>query len=182
MERAASINGSFSRARLKMPWIDRYSGETFRVSTRGHHGGAGVARVQNYGEVIEGYEFHPEAKFADAQNQTCGKQTMGLLHRRHVRIGVLTNIGKESNSLEAVQAGIEHEESDIYTEYHDARRSVWATVVLPAVRNVPFVKLELACKGRLSRRALIDIRAGRSTPHLRNQQFLWSIVKGLGLS
>ena len=88
---------------LKLPWIDRYSGKTFCITTRGHHGGAGIARVQTYGDVIESYEFHPEAKFADAQGEPCRKQTVGLLQRRHVRIGLLTNIGKESNSLEEVR-------------------------------------------------------------------------------
>jgi hypothetical protein len=137
--------------------------------------------VQTYGEVIDGYEYHPEAKFADAQGRLCGKQTIGLLQRRHVRIGELTNIGKESNSLEEVQAGLEHDEADVYTEYRDPRRSVWNTKVLPAVRKVPLVTLEGMCKGRLSRRALIDIRAGRSTPHRRNRQFLALVVKKTAL-
>jgi hypothetical protein len=53
--------------------------------------------------------------------------------------------------------------------------------VLPAVKKAPLVTLERACKWRLSRRALINIRAGRSTPHARNQQFLVAMVKKLGL-
>ena len=166
---------------LRSRWIDRYSGATFRVTTKGNHGGPGVALVQTYGDVIESYEYHPEAKFADREGRPCGKQTIGLLQRRHVRIGLLTNIGKESNSLEEVQAGIEHEEADVYTEYRDPQRSHWNTMVLPAVKKAPLVTLERMCKGRLSRRALIDIRAGRSTPHRRNQRLLESCVRRLGL-
>jgi len=90
-------------------------------------------------------------------------------------------MGNESNSLEEVQAGIEHDEADVYIEYQDPRRSYWSTVVMPALREVPLVTLERMCKGRLSRRALIDIRAGRSTPHRRNQELLLSIVRKLGL-
>ena len=47
----------------------------------------------------------------------------------------LTNIGKESNSLEEVQAGIEHDEADVYPVYKDPRRRDWQTKVLPAVRQ-----------------------------------------------
>jgi hypothetical protein len=99
---------------LRTRWIDRYSGDSFRITTKGHHGGPGVARVQTYGEVIESYEYHPEAKFADTEGRACGKQTVGLLQRRHVKIGEVTNIGKESNSLKEVEAGVEHDEADIY--------------------------------------------------------------------
>jgi len=134
-------------------------------------------RVQTYGELIDGYEYHPEAKFADALGQPCGKQTIGLLQRRHVRIGELTNIGKESNRLEEVQAGLEHDDANVYTEYHDPRRNRWNTTVWPAVKRASLATLERMCKGRLSRRALINIRAGRSTPHRRNQEFLESVVK-----
>jgi hypothetical protein len=105
----------------------------------------------------------------------------GRLQRRHVRIGLLTNIGKESNSLEEVQAGIEHEDTDVYTEYRDPRRSHWNTIVLPAVKKAPLVTLERMCKGQLSRRALINIRAGRSTPHRKNQELLASMVRMLSL-
>jgi hypothetical protein len=166
---------------LRTRWIDRYSGDSFRITTKGHHGGPGVARVQTYGEVIESYEYHPETKFADTEGRACGKQTVGLLQRRHVKIGEVTNIGKESNSLEEVEAGVEHDEADIYTEYRDPRRSHWNTVVLPAVKKAPLVTLERMCKGGLSRRALIDIRAGRRTPHRKNQALLLSIVRKLGL-
>jgi len=164
---------------LKTRWIDRYSENTFRITTRGHHGGPGVARVQTYGDIIKSYEYHPEAKFADAKGRPCSRDTVGLLQRRHIRIGLLTNIGKESNSLEEVQAGIEHEEADVYTEYRDPHRSRWVTTVLPAVREAPLVTLERMCRGQLSRRALIDIRAARSTPHRRNQQLLETVVRRL---
>ena len=110
-----------------------------------------------------------KAKFADAQGEPCRKQTVGLLQRRHVRIGLLTNIGKESNSLEEVQAGLVHDEENVYTTYDDPSRGYWQTVILPAVRQAPLAMLVNACAGKLSRRALIDIRAGRSAPHRKNQ-------------
>jgi hypothetical protein len=166
---------------FKTSWIDRYSGKTFRITTRGHHGGPGLARVQTYGEVIESYEYHPEAKFADAQGEPCHKQTIGLLQRRHVRIGLLMNIGKESNSLEEVQAGLVHDEENVYTTYDDPHRSLWQTNVLPALREAPLAMLVKACAGKLSRRALIDIRAGRSNPHHKNRELLVSVARKTGL-
>jgi hypothetical protein len=166
---------------LETEWIDRYSGKRFRISTKGHHGDRRTARVQTFGEVIEAYEYHPEAKCADADGQPCGKQTVGLLQRRHVRINMITPIGKESNSLEEVEAGLVHDEQNVYTVYDDPRRSHWQTKVLPAVKQVSLAMLVDACREKLSRRALIDIRAGRSRPHVRNQRLLESIVRAQGL-
>jgi len=102
---------------LKMEWIDRYSTKRFRITTKGHHGDHRTARVQTYGDVIEAYEYHPEAKCADADGRPCAKQTVGLLQRRHVRIDHITPIGKESNSLEEVEAGLIHDEQNVYTLY-----------------------------------------------------------------
>jgi hypothetical protein len=132
-------------------------------------------------EVIEAYEYHPEAKCAGADGQPCGKRTVGLLRRRQVRIATITPIGKESNGLEEVQAGLVHDEQNVYTVYEDSRRSHWRTKVLPAVQKAPLARLIRACDGKLSRRAIIDIRAARSTPHRRNQQLLTVVVTRLGL-
>jgi len=79
------------------------------------------------------------------------------------------------------EADLEHDESDVYTEYRNPRRSLWNTTVLPAVRKASLATLERMCKRRLSRRALINIRAGRSRPHRRNQEFLASVVTRMNL-
>jgi len=72
-------------------------------------------------------------------------------------------------------------EENAYTTHPDRHRSEWATKTLPAVKRAPLALLETACKGRLSRRALIDIRAGRAVPHKAYQQLLASVVRQLGL-
>jgi hypothetical protein len=97
-----------------------------------------------------------------------------------VRIDVITPIGKESNSLEDVQAGLVHDERNVYTVYDDPRRNYWRTKVLPAVKKALLASLIGACEGKLSRRATIDIRAGRSTPHRKNQELLASAMRHLG--
>jgi DNA polymerase III epsilon subunit-like protein len=91
---------------LEMSWTEQYSGSTYSISTKGYHGNRHTARVKTYGEVLLEYEFHPEAKCADADGNPSGKRTVGLLQRRHVRIDEIKYIGKESNSLEEVEVGL----------------------------------------------------------------------------
>jgi hypothetical protein len=164
---------------LKMKWIDRYSGKSYWITTTGHHGTRNTARVKTYGDVIREYAYHPESKCADAVGSTCDKQTVGLLQRRHISIDRMIYIGKESNSLEEVEAGIIHDEQNVYTEYPDPRRSQWQTKVLPALKRLPLAFL--IEKAGLSERALLDIRAGRSNPRQKNRELLAAVVRKLGL-
>ena len=76
------------------------------VTTAGNYGGPGVACVKTYGDVFEEHEWHPEPKYADAHGEPCSNQTIGLLHRRHVTVDHITYIGRESNQLEDVDAGL----------------------------------------------------------------------------
>jgi len=165
---------------LKMDWIDQYSEHTFRITTVGDHGNRWTARVKNYGDVLQDYEFHPEAKCADAEGNPCNKQTIGLLQRRHVKIGRIRPIGKESNSLEDVDSGLVHSEQNVYTEYPNEQHE-WEIELRPALKKAPLIRLVEKCSPRLSRRMLIDARAGRSMPHKRNQDFLRSILRDFGL-
>src|SRR5438477_10843735 len=89
-----------------MEWIDQYSRKSYRISATAPHGTCFMARVKTYGDVLQEYEYHPESKCADASGKPCSKQTLGLLQRRHIRVGQIKYIGKESNSLEDVQSGL----------------------------------------------------------------------------
>ena len=100
---------------LKRDWIDQYSGNRYRITTAGSHGTRRAARVKTYGDVLREYEYHPEAKCADADGNPCSKQTVGLLQRRHIRLDELKYIGKESNSLEEVESGLNPAEESVYT-------------------------------------------------------------------
>jgi hypothetical protein len=97
-----------------------------------------------------------------------------LLRRRHVRISQIKYIGKESNGLEDVESGMVHSAENIYTEYPDPRRGEWQTVILPVLKLMPLS--ELVAKTGMSRRALIDLRAGRSRPHPRNEKLLKGFI------
>ena len=159
---------------LALPWIDQYSGKQYRISTTLATSTRQVARVKSYGDVLEEYEFHEEAKCADASGAPCGKQTVGLLQRRHVTIEWPPRfIGKESNKLEKVTEGSLPDAGDVYTEYRDPRRDEWATLILPRLKSFPMS--ELMERTGLSRRALQMIRAGRQ-PSLRNMIALSRIV------
>jgi len=154
---------------------DEEDGATVLVQPVGHHGDRHTARVKTYGEVLREYEIHPESKYADASGEPCSKQTVGLLQRRHVRIDQIIPIGKESNSLEEVEAGLVHSTENVYTVYHDPRRDEWTTKILPALRKLPLPIL-VKMTG-LSRSTLIELRAGRSRPHRKNQGLLTSAIR-----
>jgi hypothetical protein len=164
-----------SRVWLKNAWIDQYSGKNYRITTVGHHGDRHTARVKTYGEVLHEYEIHPESKCANATGKPCAKLTIGLLHRRHVRIDQIKYVGKESNSLEEVDAGLMHSVENVYTEYIDRRRDEWQTKILPALRKIPAPLL--AKMSKLSPTTIKDALAGRSRPYSRNRQALALIVR-----
>jgi len=105
--------------------------KTVRDHDRGFHGSRGVARVKTYGEVFREYEFHLGAKSADGKGKPSGKQSVGLLQRRHVRVERIVYIGRESNRLEEIEAGMIHSPESVYTEYPDPHRDEWETKILP---------------------------------------------------
>ena len=167
-----------SRKWLKMSWIDQYSGKTFRITTQGNHGTRTTARVKTYGDVIRQYAFHPEAKCADANGNVCDQQTVGLLQRRHIQIGYVKGIGKETNNLDDAEAGLLHSEDKVYTEYPDPQHDEWETQVLPVLKVTPANDI-LKIAPTLSRRMLMYTKAGKR-PHRRNQQLIVVALKTLG--
>jgi hypothetical protein len=159
----------------RLPWIDQYStkGTRYRISTTVPSPSRQIARVKSYGDVLEEYEFHEEAKCADVSGEPCGKQSIGLLFRRRVAIGAPYFIGKESNKLEEVEEGGVPDVSDVYTEYPDPRRDDWTNQILPVLKAMPLSRLML--QSGLSRATLQAIRAGRR-PHPNNRLRLASIA------
>jgi hypothetical protein len=160
-------------------WIDQYSGGLYGITTQGHHGTRTVARVKTYGEILREYEFHPESKCADAEGTVCERQTVGILQRRHIQIDGVRFIGKESNSLEDVDAGILHSADAVYTEYCDPTRDAWNTKILPVLRKLPLSSLTE--KTGLSRRALTELRSGRCRPQPKNRNLIVEFLHTLGL-
>jgi hypothetical protein len=162
----------------KMRWTDQYSGKEYRITTEGFHGNRTTARVKTYGDILYEYEFHPGAKSADSRGQPSGKQSIGLLNRRHIRVSQIHNIGRESNNLEEVESGIVHSPQTVYTEYPDPRHEEWQTKVLPELRKFPVrVLMRLTNK---SRAMLTETLSGTSRPRRRNQILLTSVLRKIG--
>jgi hypothetical protein len=107
--------------------MDEYSEKWYRISASLPSATRSLARVKSYGDVLEEYEYHAEAKCADASGEPCDRQSVGLLGRRHVRIEKLHFIGKESNKLEEVEEQGVTDAGDVYTEYPNPRRDEWET-------------------------------------------------------
>jgi hypothetical protein len=97
--------------------------------------------------------------------------------RRDVRIDQIKYIGKESNSLEEVEAGLHHSAENVYTEFPDPRRDEWQTTILPALRKLPPAILE---ESGLSHRMIMYTLAGKR-PHRKNRERLARIVQKLGV-
>jgi hypothetical protein len=164
---------------VDLPWIDQHSGKQYEITTEGFHGSRGVARVKTYGEVLREYEFHLGAKSADGKGKPSRKQTFGLLRRRHVRVERIIYIGRESNRLEEIEAGVIHSPESVYTEYPDPSRDEWQTQILPILKKIPIAAL-MRVSSR-SRSMLRRAMAGRSRPRRKNQELLKSILRRLGV-
>jgi hypothetical protein len=165
---------------LKMEWIDQYTGKRYGVTTEGYHGTRHSARVKTHGDVLREYEFHAEAKCANIDGKPSGKQTVGLLQRRHIRIDQIKYIGKESNSLEEVEAGLIQSAENVYTEYPDPKRDEWETKIRPVLQQRGILKV-LQNETHLSRRMLIDARTGRRRPYPRHQKLIAEVLHKLHL-
>jgi hypothetical protein len=91
-----------------------------------------------------------------------GKQTVGLLGWRHVTMNGFTYIGKESNSLEEVEAETTSDAADVYTEYPDPRRDEWINAVLPFLRTTSARRITESTG--ISRRTVQRIRNEQTKP------------------
>jgi len=165
---------------LHLPWIDRYSGMSYHISTTADTGGLGVARVQTYRDVLAAFRTHPEAKSAGPDGRPCDRRTIGLLQRRVVRslLELTAHVGKESNRLEEVEAGIEHDPDEVWTEYVDPARDSWRTLVLPVLRQIP--AKELADATGLAVSTVKAARNGHTNPHGRNREVLTRAAAAFG--
>jgi hypothetical protein len=160
-----------SKKWLRAKWLDQYSGKRYGVQTGQSTTASmpGFAHVQSYADVVDAYEFHPEAKCAAPDGTASGKQTKGLHSRRHIIIDSVTYIGKESNELEDVEAGMVSPEQ-AYKQFTDRRRDFWSTKVVPAMKRISLRRLE--AETSLVRQTLIEARTRRRRPHRRNRQVI----------
>lgn len=113
-------------------WTDVYSGDTYAISTQQVLRDQEIARVQSYGEVVDRYRVHPEAKSLGPDGMPCGKRTIRLLGRRPIRLGELVHIGKETNRLEEVEQGQVHDWDEVQLMFRDR-----TDATSPKIDNTP---------------------------------------------
>jgi hypothetical protein len=159
-----------------MRWLDIYSQKAYTISTSGRSGAVGVARVKTYANVFKDYRYHPEAKSLAPSGRLCERSDIGLLKRRPVIASWVALIGKESNELELVRAGLIHGADQVYSEYEQTGRNYWIEVILPILRRMPLNTLKE--RSGMSASALKAIRSiGKpATAHMRNRMLLERIA------
>ena len=86
-----------------------------------------------YSDLIDQYRFQPETKFLGPDGEVCGTKTRGVLNRRHIELIDVVHIGKETNELEMVQAGLVEGEEAVLLKY---KRDPWE-YVQPILSEMP---------------------------------------------
>jgi hypothetical protein len=76
----------------------------------------------------------------------------------------------------SIDEGIIHSEQNVYTVYDDPRRSEWIVKIQPALKKAKLKILVRLCKNKLSRREVIELRAGRKKPHRKTQELLAGVL------
>jgi hypothetical protein len=95
-------------------------------------------RVKTYGEVINSYWDHEEAKSLAPDGISCRARTRGLLRRRRIKLVQLLHLGKEGNKLEQREHGLVRSTADYQNTYDDPDNDLWTLYVskaLPAFTN-----------------------------------------------
>lgn len=159
---------------LNMEWLDRYSGQHYRVTTCGHYGTKGVARIRTIGDVVTDYKVRPEHKSAGPDGRPCGRATRGVLSRRHVTAASETLIGKEAHHLEDMQRGVIHDEAEAVSSYIDPRLDPWHLVVLPILQSLNV--RDVARIAKLTERQVRRLVRGECYPHRGNRDALVRIA------
>ncbi len=117
---------------VRSRWYEAHSGDVFQITTHGS-GSDGVVRVKTFGEVVEEYGVHEEAKSIGPDGELCRKKTRGLLGRRTVAmLGKPKDIGKESNRLEERMTDQVDGEADYMNILELDEWSHFRQVVVPA--------------------------------------------------
>jgi hypothetical protein len=112
------------------------------------------------------------AKSEDANGKPSGKQSVGLLRRRHVRVEQIIYIGRESNRARRNRS-----------RRNSLTRECLHRISRPLTRRVADqnpVEALMRFSDR-SRSMLLRTMAGRSRPRRRNQELLKSILHRLGV-
>lgn len=130
------VSPSDSKAPEDRTWINihQFNGRPCRVisSPRQSYDPQSLPGL-TYSDLIEQYRYQPETKFLGPDGEVCGTKTRGVLNRRQIEIIDVVHIGKETNELEMVQAGLVEGEEAVLLKYE---RDLWE-YVQPILSEMP---------------------------------------------
>jgi len=112
-------------------WADSYSGAEFGVVT-GPSYLPGIVSIRSVADIKAEFLAHGEIKSETPYGEPAGARARGLLQRRHVSPAQIVPIGKESNRLDEIAAGLHGDWREILADY-ESRKSRPAREVLKAV-------------------------------------------------
>lgn len=157
----------------KMAWANLYTGASLRyriTSSSSLYMVPNQVHVKTYEAVLNEYRTHPEAKSLGSDGRVCSQQTRGVLQRRLVTVLTVTHVGKESNRMEEVEAGVVHDPDEVYTEYEDALRDPWQTLVVQVLKQMPLRLIQE--QTGLSRSQIKAVRNGHARPRPKSREAL----------
>jgi hypothetical protein len=149
----------------EMPWTDIYSEREYGITTNPIFA-PGLVRVKSYRDVIESHRYRPEYKSNASGGNPCTRTTTGLLERRVVVAGDVIHVGKESNRLGDVEAGLLHDWADIVSSYENPE--LWQSEIVPRLRAFP--RGVLAQELGISRRQISALLNGHAQPSARTRK------------
>lgn len=147
----------------ELDWRNRYdpNGPSYTITTdRNAPPAAHLAGVQSYADVLHQYRMHPEHKFNGPDGQPCGRNTAGVLRRRPVHlVGAARLIGKETNRLDEVQAGLITNVGDVLNEYDNPNDDTILRLVMSVLDR--YSGRQLADHVGVDRRTIDRLREGQ---------------------
>jgi hypothetical protein len=163
----------------KLPWTNLYdeTGKGYTLHTGSTlYAVPDTVRAKTYADVLRDYRLHPESKSLAPDGTVCTGSTTGFLRRRPVTAVYLTHVGKESNRLEEVEAGLVHDPDEVYTAYLDPEQGPWQTLVVPVLRRMP--RSLITKRTGLARSSITAIRNGHTIPHPQTREALTRAATG----
>jgi hypothetical protein len=159
---------------LTLPWFDKYSGTQWPVTTD-EVAPPDHARLATYRDVAERYAVHPDPKSAGSNGGPCTKKTRGLLRRRHMRVGSVRYVGKESNRVDDVEHGLVHRLDEVLAVYDDPAADPWHHAIVPILKRGTAEMWARAT--RCSSRTIKRLRNGVCDPSARNRRAIVRAVQ-----
>lgn len=97
-------------------WTDAYSGAESGVVT-GPNYLSGILSIRSLADIKAQFLAHGEVKSETPDGEPAGARARGVLSRRHVSPSQIVLIGKESNRLDEVAAGLHSDWREILEDY-----------------------------------------------------------------